>query len=294
MTAAVFYESGSELARLTNTFTVDGTETDPTTVSLTVTAPSGTSVTYTYAAAEITKVSTGVYRKDVACTEDGLWVYVWTGTGAAIDVTAGTWQVFTVDLHMIYASLEELKDARRITDTTDDAALLTRLFRSARAIDKRTGRRFYRDSSATAREYRTRGRVVRGDDGDLLLVDDIASTTGLVVEVGDGTSWTEIADTDYFTEPDNAIARGVAIEAIRWDFGRWLRYRRARITAPWGWPGVPADISEANWLLANRRHMRRDSPEGVAGWADQGPVRVSRFDPDIEDLVQPYVLPGIG
>jgi hypothetical protein len=292
VTADVFYESGSEFATLTNTFSVDGTPTDPTTVSLTVTAPSGTSTTYTYAAAEITKVSTGVYTKDIACTEDDLWVYVWTGTGAASDVAAGTWRVFTVALGTIYASLEELKDARRITDTVDDAALLTRLQRASRAIDKRCGRRFYADSSASARTYRTRGRVTRSDDGELLLVDDVSSTTGLVVEVGDGTSWTAV--TDYFTEPDNAIVRGAAIEALRRDLGRWSTCRRARITAAWGWPAVPANISEATLLLANRRFMRRDSPEGVAGWSDQGPVRVSRFDPDIEDLVQDYLLPGVG
>jgi hypothetical protein len=70
--------------------------------------------------------------------------------------------------------------------------------------------------------------------------------------------------------------------------------RRWRITARWGWPAVPDDIAQATLLLANRRFMRVDSPEGVAGWNDQGPVRVSRFDPDIEDLVGPYVLPGFG
>lgn len=189
-----------------------------------------------------------------------------------------------------YATLSELKALRQITDTNDDTLLQNRLTRASRAIDDRTGRRFYADGTASARTYRVADRVVRDDDGEVLLVDDIASTTGLIVELGDGTTWT--AFTDYFTEPDNAIARGHAITGLRRDLASWCLARRARVTADWGWPDVPEAIAEATLLLANRRFMRRDSPEGVAGWSTDGPVRVSRFDPDIEDLVGPYVIPG--
>ena len=82
------------------------------------------------------------------------------------------------------------------------------------------------------------------------------------------------------------------ITGLRRDGGGWCFARRARVTADWGWPAVPDAIVEATLLLANRRFMRKDSPEGIAGWAAEGPVRVSRFDPDIEDLVGPYVIPG--
>lgn len=190
-----------------------------------------------------------------------------------------------------YAELAELKDMRQVTDNATDDALQKRLTRASRAIDDRTGRRFYADGSVSARSYRTSGRTVAGDDGELLLVDDISTTTGLIVEVGDGTSWTAV--TDYLTEPENAIARGRAIEALIRDCGRWST-RRVRVTADWGWPAVPDNIVEATLLLANRRFMRRDSPEGVSGWATDGAVRVSRFDPDIEDLVEPYLKPGFG
>lgn len=192
-----------------------------------------------------------------------------------------------------YATLTELKNARRISssDTADDAELQKRLTRASRAIDDRTGRRFWLDGSATVRTGATRGRVVRDDgDGELLITADIASITGLVVELGDGTTWTAV--TDYFPEPDNALLDGRAITGLRRDRSLWCTSRRWRITAVWGWPTVPDPIAEATLLLANRRFMRRDSPEGVAGWANEGPVRVSRFDPDIEDLVSPYVLPG--
>jgi hypothetical protein len=190
-----------------------------------------------------------------------------------------------------YAELAELKGMRQVTDNAKDDALQNHLTRASRAIDDRTGRRFYADGSVSARSYRTSGRTVAGDDGELLLVDDISTTTGLIVEVGDGTTWTAV--TDYLTDPENAIVRGRAIEALIRDCGRWST-RRVRVTADWGWPAIPDSIVEATLLLANRRFMRRDSPEGVSGWATDGAIRVSRFDPDIEDLVGPYVKPGFG
>lgn len=192
----------------------------------------------------------------------------------------------------VYATADELKSMLRITDTADDTALENALVRASRAIDKRCGRRFYTDGSASARTYRLADRVVRDADGELLVVDDIADTSGLVVEIGDGSAWTAV--TSYWTEPDNALTRGEAITGLRRDLGCWSTCRRARVTADWGWPAVPDPIVEATLLLANRRFKRRDSPEGVAGWAQEGPIRVSRFDPDIEDLVSPYVIVGFG
>ena len=293
MTASVFYQSASELATLTNTFSVSGTATDPDTVTLTVVTPSGTSTNYTYALAEVSKTATGVYTKDVGCSESGRWTYVWTGTGAASDVAAGTWEVFSTTLSQLYASLEEIKDARRVTDTVDDAAFLSRITRASRAIDVHClgqGNHFYLDSAASARIYRTAGNVNRARDGEVIVVDDIGSSSGLVVEVGDGTTWTAV--TDYTVEPDNALARGRSATALRRTYGLWSTCLFVRVTALWGWPTVPANVKEATFLLANRRFMRRDSPEGVVGWADQGPVRISRYDSDIEDLLTPYAKDG--
>ncbi len=187
-----------------------------------------------------------------------------------------------------YAELSELRSMRGITDgnTDQDGDLQRALTRASRAIDDRTGRRFYADADASARTYRTAGRLAAADGRWLLVVDDIADTS-ITVELGDGTAWT--AHTDYELDPENAIARGRAVTGLA--RASWPA-SRVRVTARWGWPAVPDPIAEATLLLANRRFMRRDSPEGVAGLAQEGPVRVSRFDPDIEDLVAPYVIPG--
>lgn len=55
---------------------------DPTTVTLKLKDPSGTSFTYTYALAQVIKDSVGVYRKDVDTTlKPGKWLYRWESTG---------------------------------------------------------------------------------------------------------------------------------------------------------------------------------------------------------------------
>lgn len=72
--------------RVTATFTVADVATDPATVTLRVKDPAGTTTVYTYALTEITKVSTGVYRKDVQMSTAGTWYVRWEGTGTAAGV----------------------------------------------------------------------------------------------------------------------------------------------------------------------------------------------------------------
>jgi hypothetical protein len=67
--------------RLTGTFSVLGTNQDPTTVTLKVKDPSGVSTYYTYALGQITKSATGVYYKDISLNEDGTLFYRFEGTG---------------------------------------------------------------------------------------------------------------------------------------------------------------------------------------------------------------------
>lgn len=46
------------------------------------------------------------------------------------------------------------------------------------------------------------------------------------------------------------------------------------------------EVQEATLLLASRLYKRRLSPEGVAGWADLGVVRITAQDPDIDRLLE--------
>lgn len=75
------YDIG-DVATLASAFTVSGTPTDPTTITLKVKTPAGVETTYTYAAAELTRASAGVFTRDQDCTEAGVWTYRFVGTGA--------------------------------------------------------------------------------------------------------------------------------------------------------------------------------------------------------------------
>lgn len=92
MASGGMYLEGATV-RLQATFKVSGTETDPNTVTLKVKDPSGTTTSYTYAAGELTKDSTGVYYKDVTPDDVGAWTYRFIGTGAAAGVDEATFEV---------------------------------------------------------------------------------------------------------------------------------------------------------------------------------------------------------
>lgn len=295
---AVFFNHTSELATVSTVFAVDGVATDPTTVSLTITDPDGTTTTYTYTADEIQRTGTGAYRKDISCasTNPGPWTYTWAGTGPATDADSGSWTTYNVGKR--YATLEKLRGRVDRSDTVRDDELLDALDDASRQIDDDTGRRFWLDATTSAKVINPRGRVIRGDDGERLLVPDIGSTTGLIVEVGTVTAgvFSGTAVTDYETGPDDAPTDGHAIEWLLRPASCWRLgpLTRIRITARWGWPVVPVPIRGAALLLAHRRYRRRGSPEGVAGFGDMGVVRVSRFDPDYDNAIGRYVLPGFG
>jgi len=194
-----------------------------------------------------------------------------------------------------YGDLVTLKAKLNIesSDTTRDALLTKALAAASRGIDKACGRRFWLDAAPVQRTFRLSGRVVCEGDGDVLLVDDIGSVTGLVVESGSGGSYSTV--TGYETTPDNALLDGQPITGLLKVNGTWgSATSRARITARFGWPSVPDDIAEAALIQAARLYKRKDSPEGVTGSAEWGVVRLSRRDPDVWALIEHFVLPGFG
>lgn len=297
----VFYSGAAELATLTNVFRVNGTATDPTTVTLVVTSPGGTATTYTYSLGEITKTATGTYTKDVPCAEAGRWRAVWTGTGAASDVQRVDWEVESSTAET-YASLARLKKhLGNITEETRDELLVGALMGASRAIDRTTGRHaggFSLAGTASARTFRPHGRVVNDCDGQRLLVDEIGSSGSLAVEVGTaGGTYTALSASAYETGPENALTIG---EPVSWllMLNSWWAVSpttRIRVTARWGWPAVPDQIVQATLMLAARYFNRKNSPDGlIVGPQDWGSIRITRSDPDVAALIGPYMLPGFG
>ncbi|MFF0295552.1 phage gp6-like head-tail connector protein [Kitasatospora sp. NPDC004614] len=195
-----------------------------------------------------------------------------------------------------YVTLADIKEALKIenSDATRDNLLGKAIRAASRGIDRACGRRFYRDDNATPRTYSLHSRVTYDEWGALLVVDDLSTTEGLIVETGTGGAWT--ATTRYDTFPENAGADGWAITGLRQPYGYWGfgPTSRVRVTARWGWPAVPDDVAQAALTQAMRLFRRKDSPEGVTGSAEWGVVRLSRRDPDVWNLIEPYVLSGFG
>ena len=197
----------------------------------------------------------------------------------------------TVDDSFWYTTLAQVKAALGKLTTDDRDDLIEAAITSAsRLIDARTGRRFYLDDAASARTFPVRGRTFWDGQAAHLLIDDLGSASGLVVETGSVFTDTWSAVSEYATAPDNAITKGRPVTALLSRSG-W-GCESVRVTARWGWPAVPSEVGQAALLLASRLYRRKDSPQGVIAAPDWGAVRVSRVDPDVEALIAHLRLPG--
>jgi hypothetical protein len=197
-----------------------------------------------------------------------------------------------------YCSVPEVRDQFRDEGSRLNTALLERAINAAsRAVDKRCGRKFWRDASVTQRTYFV-------SDPYAVFVDDISTRTGLVVESGsDGTTFpTTVASTSYLLEPRNAdVAAGAdtadahAFWQVRLIGGTFVvdpMRPTLRVTARFGWSAVPEEVKQATIIKAAALFKRKDAPFGIAGVGDFGAVRITRSDPDVLDLLSAYELPG--
>jgi hypothetical protein len=276
--ATVFFQGASELATLTNTFTVNGTPTDPSTVSLTITDPTQTSTTYTYAAAQITKTGTGVYTKDIPCTIAGTWVYEWAGTTAASDVVAGTWEVQETTLGKLYCTVDMLKSRMGDTRTTDDLEYHAACFAASRALERYCERTFYRSTETRTLKPTGLYCLVLPEFYDLVSVTSLKSDAG-----GTGTFATTWSASDYQLLCDddtpNITAgpeskpyvkiRAVGSQTFPTPTTGAARRDLVQITGVWGWPSVPWAIKKAAEIVAAETFKLKDAPGMVAaGYED--------------------------
>lgn len=190
-----------------------------------------------------------------------------------------------------YATLAEAKAYLGIADNVDDTMLERMVEAASRAIDSIAGRRFYLDSTATARVY-------RGTNPYILIVDDIGTTTGLVLALdtgGDGTYETVLQlNTDYVVEPFNAAAMSkpyTQITLVGSQLLPWLLPNLrpcAQVTARWGFPTVPNDVAQSCLILTADMYKRKDSVGGNLGISELGAIRMSPLGRDIAAMVRAY------
>lgn len=192
-----------------------------------------------------------------------------------------------------YATLAEVKAALRITDSVDDALIETAIESASREIDGYCERVFYNVGTAT--------RTFMPDDSFLVEIDDLQSLSSLKTDSdGDGTFDTTWGSGDYQLEPLNQFVSGLATPFTRiraigsylfpvYDVKNTNYYQASvQITGVWGFSSIPTAVKQACILSSMRQFKRYDAPFGIAGFGDFGPMRVSRLDPDVGQMLSPW------
>ena len=195
-----------------------------------------------------------------------------------------------------YCTIDDVKLAARIpqADTQDDDLLDIAVISASRSIDGITNRHFYQ--SGTATRYYVPQSWLYCD------IDDVAAETATVAisSAANGVYDITLGAADIHYEPLNRRSAGLVFPATRLrmvgDYSFPTTYdgeTTVRVEANFGFAtAVPTEIRQATMLLAARFYKRFDSPLGVAGiGSDLGVMRVSRTDPDIHAILQPFIHP---
>lgn len=193
-----------------------------------------------------------------------------------------------------YCTLDQLKASLRMEDDGDDERLSWSIDAASRMIENYTGRRFWQDTTVSARTF-VPLTPFRMD------VDDFMTLTGLIVQTdpaGDGSfSQTfnnptlnadgSVTGGDFQVEPLNGLNEGQPwpyerildvrslIFPIYGGIGYPIAYAQAliKITAQWGWNYVPSDIAYATKLQARDLFKSDDVAFGATPFAEIGIVR---------------------
>lgn len=138
-------------------FVTAGTLTDPTTVTLTLTDPSGT--VSTVAQGSLTHTGTGKWAYTFTPSSIGVWIYRFDGTGTVLAGTTGYFAVGT-KLHggpcADWCSIDDIRNLGAYANTTTlpDPAVLRMIPVASKMLYDRTARRFSGVCPATVRPSR--------------------------------------------------------------------------------------------------------------------------------------------
>jgi len=189
---------------------------------------------------------------------------------------------------MSYATLSQLKAALRVpsSDTVDDSTLQLALDAASEAIIVHCGRTFGTAATDTS-------RVFAAGKADVVEVDDLSSITAVYFSE-DGSTWN--ITTNYQAEPLNGISDGIAFPTTRlrttnaftWPVRGGLQ--TVKVTGRFGFGSIPTSVKQAEIMQAIRWFKRPDAPFGVT-FGEMGGLRVSRVDPDIASMLEPYTRP---
>jgi hypothetical protein len=215
-------------------------------------------------------------------------VYSATLSGKVLGVSVNASVLVFVSSSNSYVDLALFKLDRGITTTDFDELISQYLAAASWAIDRECGRTFARLPSS-ARMYPTDGNTYTSHQSGIstLFVDDIATPDGsVVIEYGDGWSWTTLPSTEYRVQVSDVQVSQPPGERVTLRPGSDWRSLgpQVRVTAEWGWLEPPLGVVQAAHMQAARLWSRRGSPEGSAGVAEWGLSRV-RVEPDVRALL---------
>jgi len=190
-----------------------------------------------------------------------------------------------------YATLAELKDYLRISDTVDDTDLQNAISTASSEIDHLCSRTFSPvEDPAVTRWFepwfeQKAGRWV-------LPVDDIFDETDLAVHLWNGVDDYDDPVTGWRLVNTSKRSTIVLPAAVAYSPGGLYDEASAiAVTARFGWPEVPEPVKRACLILAARIHKRRESAFGIIQSLDGSEqTRLTRAtDPDVANALRPYI-----
>lgn len=191
---------------------------------------------------------------------------------------------------MSYATLAQFKAAVNITDSTDDSALQNVLDATDSLIDLYCDRRTGFGTASETRYY-------TAEDFRYTLTDDLVSVTTLQTDDNaDGTyetTWT--VATDYRLAPVNAALDGFPYTQVEVSTA-WTKnfpkdvWNGVKVVGVFGFPAVPAAVTQAAIIQANAVWSSRTAPFAVIGSVDLGGIlRMTRaLHPEAALILEPY------
>ena len=167
---------------------------------------------------------------------------------------------------------------------------------AARMIDAYTGRRFWQDATVKTREF-------HADSSTVCYVDDISTTTGLVVKVDSADngfvsgSTTLTITTDFVLHPLNADDETpvrpftrIVLTSDTQDYFPVGGRPGVQVAAKFGWPAVPDDVAQA-WLIQSAQlYKASDAVFGAIQLGDGFATRIRQsMHPIAAALLDSYV-----
>lgn len=192
-----------------------------------------------------------------------------------------------------YASAAELRSFIADGTSGSEDELSLAIETASRSVDRATNRQFGKVDESQPRWYE-----ISFDSSSppqrrwTVEVDDIMTTTGLVVEFGNGAEVSGVPLNGVIPTPVNAVINGRPWTKLLLPQGTSAAMgQQVRVTGSFGWAAVPDAIKLATMIQASRLFARRHAPFGILGSPETGgELRLlERLDADLITSVRPYV-----